>query len=196
MRLEPCDIFFSRSKSILGWLIRKTTQERGEAKTWANHTGIVVKAGDLRQAVVVEALTRVFRRTFYPAYGKGPDWEVYRPLTLEAWEQCRIVERAETYVGRTYGYLKILAHAGDWLLGNARVFRRLCKIDRYPICSYLVAHCFQVVDKTFGVPSDMATPDDMMDFCQQYPNKYALVARKTNGSIRFYEIAGDRYIHP
>ena len=83
-----------------------------------------------------------------------------------------VVAKAESYVGRRYGYLKILAHWADWLLQGAYVFRRLTKEDRYPICSWLVAHSFAAAGKHFGVEPGAATPDDIWDFVVAHPDVY------------------------
>jgi hypothetical protein len=36
-----------------------------------------------------------------------------------------VIIKAESYVGRKYGYAKLLAHWADWVLQGAYVFRRL-----------------------------------------------------------------------
>ena len=58
-----------------------------------------------------------------------------------------------------------------WLLLGAYVFRRLAG-DRYPICSWLVAHSFKKARLFFGVEADEAQPDDIWDFAQQNPGRY------------------------
>ena len=56
-------------------------------------------------------------------------------------------------------------------------------MDRYPICSWLVAHAFAKAGKTFGVPPGMASPDDIWDFVNEEPEKYSEIMPL--GSIRY-----------
>jgi hypothetical protein len=97
---------------------------------------------------------------------------VFRPLNLTDADLAKVVAKADTYVGRRYGYLKILAHWLDWLLQGAYVFRRLARQDRYPICSWVVAHAFAAAGKHFGVEPGAATPDDIWDFVTGHPDRY------------------------
>jgi hypothetical protein len=83
-----------------------------------------------------------------------------------------VVVKAESYVGRKYGYLKLLAHWGDWLLQGAYVFRRLTTKDDYPICSWVVAYAFAAAGKHFDVEPGAATPDDIWDFVTAHPEVY------------------------
>jgi hypothetical protein len=142
-----------------------------------NHVGIVVEGGSAEDAVGVEALRTVKRHLLALKYGPGSksDIAVYRPINLSDREKQVIVEAAEGYVGRSYGYLKIVAHLLDWLLLGIYLFRRLARMDRYPICSWLVAHAFAKADRSFGVPPGMASPDDIWDFVTTEPEKYAVV---------------------
>jgi hypothetical protein len=177
MILEPCDTFFTRSKTWLGWLIRACTRAPGEARTWAQHVGMIVEAGEGLDAIAVEALTTVERHPLRDEYGDGKtELAIYRPLNLTQEEKALILKRAESYVGRRYGYLKIGLHFLDWCCGGIVLFRRLGTVDRFPICSYLVAHCFQAAGKTFGIKADAASPDDMLDFTQANPDKYQRVS--------------------
>ena len=42
--------------------------------------------------------------------------------------------------------------------------RRLGRLDRYPICSWLVAHSYKKAGKHFGFSARAASPDDIWDF--------------------------------
>ena len=61
------------------------------------------------------------------------------------------------------------------MLQGAYVFRRLDQMDKYPICSWLVAHSYKKIGKDFRVPAGAATPDDIWDFCDKNPDKYRRV---------------------
>ncbi|MFC1595426.1 hypothetical protein ACFL3X_00745 [Gemmatimonadota bacterium] len=171
---EPCDVFLTRSRSLLGRAIRLATRGFGESRSMVNHVGIIVAAGSAEETVGVEALRTVKRHSLLQQYGPGSssDIAVYRPINLTEEEKVVIVSAAEEYVGRSYGYLKIAAHLLDWLLFGVYFFRRLARVDDYPICSWLVAHAFAKADKTFGVQPGKASPDDIWDFVTKYPDRY------------------------
>ena len=179
--LQPGDIFFTQSGTVLGRLIRRFTQQRGEPRTLAQHCGLVVNGGYITrgmfpQAWIVEAVSEVKWRAIRTGYGDtGIKLTVYRPLNLSYDARSLIRERARQYIGKKYGHVKIIAHFLDWCLGGEVVFRTLCKMDNYPICSYLVAKCFQAVGADFGIRARAASPDDILDFCQVNTDKYRLI---------------------
>jgi hypothetical protein len=171
---EPADVFLTQGKGPLSRAIRFFSRGIGESRTMVNHVGIVVESGPPRRAVVVEALSRVKRHRIWERYGppSGDSVAVYRAKNLSQEEIATIVTAAESYVGRNYGYFKILAHLLDWLLLGAYGFRRLARMDKYPICSWLVAHSFAKAHKHFGVEPGAANPDDIWDFVQEHPAIY------------------------
>lgn len=177
IQLNPADIFLTRGQSLLSRAIRWFTRSVGESRTIINHVGVVVTEGPLNEVIVVEALRSVARHKLWDRYGPGSRNEVavYRPINLTTEEMDTIVSTAESYVGRTYGYLKILAHLLDWLLLGAYLFRRLARMDDYPICSWLVAHSFAKAGKNFGLPPGAASPDDIWDFVNKNPDKYIVI---------------------
>jgi len=148
------------------------TRRVGEAPSKVSHVGIMVSS-----ELIVEALSTVVRR---PLAGRlrSPEEAAHRhlpPLNLTGVEEVKVTLKANNYVGRKYGYLKIVAQALDWFLQGAYVFRRLAGMDRYPICSWLVAHAYLAAGKDFGVPAGAATPDDIDDFVRSHPEKYECV---------------------
>lgn len=163
----------SRSRGLVGWAIATFTRHIGESRTKVTHTGVVVTSGSLEEAVIVEALRKVERHALWGRYANsGKDVAIFRPLNLSEEDTAKVVAKAESYVGRRYGYLKIAAHWADWLLQGAYVFRRLAREDRYPICSWVVAHSFAAAGKHFGVEPGAATPDDIWDFVVSRPDVY------------------------
>ena len=119
----------------------------------------------------------MIRHRLVTRYGakKGTEVAVFRPLNLVEAERGTIVEAAENYVGRDYGWFQLIGHGLDWVLQGAYVFRRLTGSDRYPICSWLVAHSFAKVGKYFGVPPAAASPDDICDFAERNTDRYERV---------------------
>jgi hypothetical protein len=171
--LQAGDIFLTRGVGWLGSAIRFFTRHIGESRTKVNHVGLVVEGGSLATAVGVEALRIVRRHRLMAEYGGKKDQvAVFRPTRLSEAELQRVVDAANAYVGRSYGYGKILLHALDWALQGAYVFRRLGRMDDYPICSWLVAHAFGKVGIDFGVDSGAATPDDIWDYVTAHPEQF------------------------
>ncbi len=173
LRLEPCDVFLTKGDSFVSRAILFFTRSFGEKRTEVNHVGIVVGAGPVRSAVIVEALGKV-RKHPLGRYAKKRTTAVavFRPLNLDEAEKDLIVQKAESYVGRRYGVVKIAGHLADWCLQGAYVFRWLTRNDSYPICSWVVAHAFSAAGKEFGVEAGAANPDDIWDFVLKNPDKY------------------------
>jgi len=59
--LEPGDVFLTRGQAFISRAIRFFTRDAGEKRTKVNHVGVVVEAGEITTAIVVEALSRVKR---------------------------------------------------------------------------------------------------------------------------------------
>lgn len=164
-RLEPGDIFLTRGNGFISRAIRFFTRHIGESRTKVNHVGLVVQGGTLGEAVIVEAVRTVRRVKLIDAYGGERDEvAVFRPTRMSAAQLQHVVASASGYVGRSYGYGKIVLHALDWVLQGAYVFRRLGRMDDYPICSWLVAHAYGSAGVYFGVDPGAATPDDIWDY--------------------------------
>jgi hypothetical protein len=174
--LLPCDVMLARNQTALNKAIRFFTRNAGEPETIAAHCGVIVGPGEDLAASVIESNAITRRRTLKEGYGSN-DTElcVFRPLNLTDAEKRLILAKAETFVGKKYGVLKLGLHLADWFLDGAYVFRRLGRMDRYPICSYTVARSFQAAGKDFGVSDYAASPDDIWDFCVNNPDKYRFV---------------------
>ena len=170
-RVKPGDVFFTRSNGIIGRLIRVFSRTGGESRTKVNHVGVIAEWST--GPIGIEALTKVKRHNLYNEYWNNTTQiAVYRPINLSSEEIKLIVEKAESYVGDSYGYGKIAAHFGDWLLGGRYFFRRFASMDKYPICSWLVAAAYAAANKNFGCEVGQAEPDDIWDFVIANPDKY------------------------
>ena len=176
LALEPCDVFFTKGDSFVSRAIRFFSRSFGERRTQVNHVGIIVESGSVHSAIAVEALSKV-RRHPLGRYGKKPktDVAVFRPINLTDEEKAKVVAKADSYVGRTYGWPKIVTHLLDWGLNGAYVFRRLTNKDDYPICSWVVAYAYLAAGKDFEVKPGAANPDDIWDFVHGNPDKYVQV---------------------
>lgn len=176
--LEPADIFLTRGTGIISRLVRFFTRRIGESRTKVSHVGLVVEGGPMDSAIVVEVLTKVKRHKLFDRYASTKyEVAVYRLLDVEQEDLDKIVVAAEDYVGRTFGYLKIPLHLLDWALLGAYVFRRLGRMGRYPICSWLVAHSYKKANLNFGVKPGAANPDDIWDFVRTQTGKYKEVRK-------------------
>lgn len=182
------DVFFTRSESVLGKLIRWAETDPGEEPTWANHTGVVVESGwigpagsrvgnlnvpieQARQAVVVEALWKTRRG---PLKVNGIDVRVFGPIPNPTPEELDAFRaEAATYVGDTYGWWKLLFHLADRAIFKGRkVLSKTLYVDKRPICSYLAAKVGAVVGLTYGMDPAAATPDEMLDYCESNPDEW------------------------
>ena len=177
LELRPADVFLTQGFGLMSKLIRFFTRRIGESRTKVNHVGVVVRGGPLREAIVVEALSTVRRHRLWASYGppKIDRVAIYRPLNLSRDEVAKVVAGAEGYVGRKYGWFTLVAHLLDWALQGAYVFRRLAGVDRYPICSWVVAHAFLKAGKKFGVAPGAASPDDIWDYVVAHPTHYVRI---------------------
>lgn len=163
--LQAGDVVLVRGISLVDRLIRWVIRKPGEPPTVINHVGVMVDS-----STVVESLSRTVARDFNEAYPPKKGCKVYvtRLKSVTEHQKAAVAKKAEEYVGRKYGWLKILAHALDDLVFRDRyVVRRLLFMDNYPICSWLVAHAYQAAGLSFGVPADEADPDQIWDWIME-----------------------------
>lgn len=169
---QNCDIVLTKSAGLLGVGIRFFENHPEEAASKVNHVGIMVD-----EINIIEALSKTVERPLATGYSPPSKTKIaiYRPLNLTENERNTIITKARSYVGKTYGYTKILAHILDWFLGGKYVFRRLTNMDKYPICSWVVAQAYAKAGKFFGVAPGSANPDDIWDFVVANPDKYTCI---------------------
>lgn len=179
--LHPCDIFFTRGTGLFSRLIRIGERAPGEEASVVNHVGIAVQYGPINVANVIEALVTVKKHTLYEQYHNKKDRvAIFRPANLTFEQKLEILVKADSYVGKKYGWLKISTHTLDYFTGRHYIFRRLTHNDNYPICSWVVSHSYKAAGLDFGCPPGMADPDDIWDFCVGNPDKYSRVLDLTN----------------
>lgn len=189
------DVFFTKSSTILGRLIRWGEKDKGEVEaTWANHAGVVVEDGyigggpGLRgpAAIVIEALWKTRKG---PLVLNGTEVRVFRPVPAWTAEELEhFIAAAEPYVGDKYGWHKLLVQLADKLIfGGKKRLTTLLHIQNRPICSFLAAlvvHAAQSKERVaarvmagykngeafyaFGIPPQAADPDEMLDWCETH----------------------------
>lgn len=170
------DTFFTRSSSLLGRLIRWAETDPSEEPTWANHTGVVVEDGWIGprapQAIVVEALWHVRRGPLDTS--NGAQVRVFGPVEMLIQTEVDIFRNAANeFVGRSYGWWKLLFHLADRALFRGRkVLSHALRLDARPICSYLAAKVGDRVGLYYGCDPEVATPDEMLDYCMAHPDEW------------------------
>lgn len=178
MLLKPGDIVATRGKSWVSKAIRFFTRSIGESRTKVNHIGIITIGGAVTVAQITEALSTVQQHSLWGKYGppKGDDIAIFRYRPLSPEQAAGIQKGAQTELGKRYGYLKIAAHVADYLLFNVYLFRRLCRMKNYPICSWLAAWLFKKnVNYEFGMPYEEVSPDDMWDWMNGHPLEWEVI---------------------
>lgn len=166
------DILLVEGASWLSDAIRTMTTEPGEGPTRFSHTGLILTPPVIGKgfytSMVVEALGSGVKVRELSAY-KGRVFEVWR--YTDASLAGNAVKPALDREGERYGYTKLILHLADWVLlrNRFRLFRRASFIDRWPICSYLVAEAYAAAGYPWPCPSGgeynprMMTPDDVSD---------------------------------
>lgn len=89
----------------------------------------------------------------------------------------RIRDACEHLAGKSYGYLKVGAHGLDYGLtmlwnaaggrGDVYAFRWLCRMERYPMCSWASLYEYEEAGLPFDVPTEIGSPDDLWDECRR-----------------------------
>ena len=164
--LLPADLIFTHSDRTLGKLIQWAERASHEIPTYANHVAIINE-----NLSVVEALNHV-KCTPWPEWvGNSDNFQIWRLKSLNPVLRNQICVKANSYIGRDYGYLKLLAHFGDGLFRKlfdkeVYFFRRLAFMDKYPICSWVASFAYASAGIKFGCAPEFADPDMMCDFVQ------------------------------
>lgn len=171
------DVFVTRSYSLLGRAIRYFEKSRGESASMVNHTGLIV-ASNFGDPMIIEALSRVRLLSMVDGYGgSNVDVWVYRHRDMSEARALKARNYAFDHVGRSYGFLKLFAHLGDWTLTRLRFWshrdvylvRRLCNFHNYPICSWLVGYALESAgiyvndSENNPIAPRILTPDDIWD---------------------------------
>lgn len=167
--LRACDIVLTHSDSLVGAAIRWFTRSKGEAATVANHVGIMVDS-----AHIVEALAYVLCRPINTVYA-GKQLAIFRPLNLTAEDMHVVVLTAESFVGRKYGWRKIVEHGLERFVGSNFLTRLVGGGDDAPDCDWVVSKSYAAAGKDFGKPAGRADPDDIHDFVLANPDKYVRI---------------------
>lgn len=182
--VELGDILCYSSKGLIGKAIKYFTRGYRETPTDITHCGIFVNEGGIKNVNIVEAIAGkgVTYRQFFSAYKDDlSNCFVLKPFNLTHSQRMTITKEAFKYIGSPYGYMKIAVQAVDGtlakLLKKKRIVfaERIFTSEKFPICSFLVAHCYKAVGLDFGLKDDYATPDDIWDFACNNPKLYEII---------------------
>ena len=161
------DIIAMRSDTWLSRQIRKVeSRADGGELALVSHVGLFIT-----HDVVIEARARVVCTTFPDGF-IGNEYIVLSPTNVTAVQRVAIAKASLLFSARGYGYLKILGQALDVLSGSRWFTSNIFTIDKFPICSYVVAEAYAAAGLDFGVPTKSTTPDDILDYAMRNPAKY------------------------
>jgi hypothetical protein len=133
--------------------------------------------GPVVDYLICEALGKggVQLRPLLESYGSPLEYSfaVTRHKLATQTHRSRIVTEELLLVGRSYGYLKVGAHAADYALtqiwnlaggrGDVFAFRWLCRMERYPMCSWKSLHTYHRAGLRFSTAVAIGSPDDLYD---------------------------------
>lgn len=169
MDFLPGDIICENGTNWLSRSIRWAEHAPGEDPVYANHVAMFTSPAD-----VTEALWKVENRPAAVALA-GVSYQVWRHTGLTDAQRQAVAAQALSYVGRDYGVGKIMLHLGDALLTKATgheiyAFRRMAGVDKYPICSWVVAESYsKALGLQLGPPPNEAAPDDIWRYMRARP---------------------------
>jgi hypothetical protein len=160
--LQPGDMVHVNRPGFVSTMIRWFSRRAGNREAWASHTEIV--STDTLQSI--GAYHRTIQHPILELLPAGGVIIMRKP-GLSVDQRDAVALKAEDYLGRKYGYGKIVLHAMDYLIGGAFFFRRIDSSDNYPICSWVAAYSYyKALGVTVcGVDPALAKPDDLLDGC-------------------------------
>jgi hypothetical protein len=187
--LHPADIFFVRSLTWKGCLVRYISRWFGERRTQVNYLGVVVEPGRPDTAWVVGALkhTECFRllRLF-----AGPRFEiaVFRPVGYEPGELVRLSHCIRNFVFKDYTFWGRAMHTLDRWLNGVFLFRQLTRRGNYPLHSWPVSEAFHSIGRALSEPLGQVlprpgqadSPDHIWTYVLGHPERFRLIWQQGN----------------
>jgi len=171
------DIYFTRGDSGLAKLIRWAETEPGEAPTWTNHVGAIVRQGYLipppgqdiaatQLAQSIEALWHVQYGYWWELHGNdvGVEVEVWRNLRQRSDGTARERRELLSHVGERYAWWRLLGFLGRRF--TKVDFPKYFRLEHRNVCSTLVCLGKEAAGIHFSKRAAEMTPDMMRDECQ------------------------------
>jgi len=183
---QPGDIFFTRGVNTLGNLIRWAEREPGEEETWANHVGVVIKAGwmvpprdgkEHAMAHVSEALWKVEEHEWWARHkhNQGYAVAVFRPRYLTNEDVEAIVANAHLRLGDKYAWWRLPAFLITKLTRGKIRGEKLFFLKNRNICSTHMGLALEAGRVRFGKDPKELDPDYSMDYCLKHLEKFAYI---------------------
>ena len=156
----------------LGTAIRMAERTKGEARSWANHVGVVTQSGYLtrpapgHEALVSEALWKVKLHKWWEAHkDENVAIAVFRYRNLNLIQEKAIVEDAISRTGRRYAWWRLFSYLGERL--TKIPFSKLHVLENRNVCSNHAGKAWEAgLGALFPERPGRLDPDDMMDFCE------------------------------
>jgi hypothetical protein len=181
---KPSDIILVHGANALGSAIRIAERGPGEPPAYANHVAGFTSATD-----VTEALWSVQTTPYESWHVTTPIFQIWRCNAITDEQRSIVANVAQGYVGRSYGWWKLLLHLGDsalsWYAGREIYAFRRCMADgRYPICSWVWAYAYEALAPNFfGIAPSEAQPDDIGDWLNSHQDVWAKIYESTGEAI-------------
>lgn len=142
--------------------------------------GILISYGPIVDYMIAEALPSGFKfRPLLENYGdeRRYSFAVARHKLAIQVHREKIVAACDHLDGKSYGYLKVGAHGLDYALtvawnmaggrGDVYAARWLCRMERYPMCSWASLYEYEKAGLPFSTPVETGSPDDLWDECRR-----------------------------
>jgi hypothetical protein len=173
----PGDVILCPGRHVLPHLLtRWATRSHAERPTYAVHTAQFLAADQ-----IIEMAAVVKKRSTPEFLQMRKAFEVWRYTTLTRGQRLAIARQAREYLGRKFGWSKLVTHLLDALVNKVAhkpifFFRRLNHDQRYPICSWITAFSYdRAVHYQFGVPPECADPDHIHDWLVAHPDEWVCI---------------------
>lgn len=183
---QPGDVFFTRGVDGLGRLIRWAETEPGENETWANHVGVVIRAGymvpprDGKEhacAHVSEALWKVEEHQWWTRHGTNQGYAVavFRPRSLNNDDVEAIIVDLHRREGDRYAWWRLPVFLIKKLSFGKIPAEKILFLESRNICSTHAGLALEEGRVDFAKDPKELDPDYMMDYCIKHPEKFEFI---------------------
>jgi hypothetical protein len=144
-----------------------------------SHVGMIIAAAP-GPTLVIEALWRVKTRPLILSIGDAEKAYILSDHSLNSDQRMTLVSNACVFSADGYGWWDIGLQAADAVCHTTLFTDRFAwKLNRHPICSYLVARAYQSIGLTFGrEKAQSITPADIYNFASTHPKHYSVTQAK------------------
>jgi hypothetical protein len=175
--LMPGDVILCPGRRAIPHVFtRWATRAHDEHPTYAVHTAQCLDADKIIEMDMV-----VKKRSAKEFFQIREAFEVWRCSSLTLGQREAISRKSLEYLGRKFGWSKLLMHLLDGLANKVVhkpvfFFRKLNHDQRYPICSWITAFSYdRALHYRFGVPPECADPDQISDWINSHPGEWVRV---------------------